>query len=422
MRKKDPKKPATKKTSKTADVLASAAEPMQAGDLLPGSEWYGQVRMLVETLHAGGTFRDVTLPVATVKLLKGRELGIYPLQALKHIWITDAGEPVADSAELQRALIARRGFSIIPIEMTPERCVVRATRGQIVQDFTYTIQEARQAGLVRPGTFWVSDPTAMNFARASTRAARAVFSDVIAGLSYTAEEMGMGSELPHRTAPVPAGAAVAAETRAEPPVPPVEPSAGQPGPTAPPAAATPPRTDPTALPLVDGRQAVQMVTITVGGQVKSLPSCGITAGQLMATQAIVMKDPDRLTPRWHAWLKERGLTKPTALTEPEAREFIVYLQQPAENGAAATSPPSEPTAEEARQVAVAAFEALMTELGLEEHPQEMRVIAASILRLESFEELSAEQVVQVTNEIRDLARTSGVQSLRVAIDRARQYV
>jgi hypothetical protein len=161
-------------------------------------------------------------------MMAGYELGIAPMQALQSINLIQ-GTPSL-SAELMRALILQSGHQII-VEATNEAATVQYRRRDWPVEkwstITYTIDDARTAGLVEwyekwestqsgkrfkktwnphsedPKPDWVdtpaaerkkgenyySRPRAMLTARATSEAARNAFADVLAGLSYTPDEI-----------------------------------------------------------------------------------------------------------------------------------------------------------------------------------------------------------------------------------------
>ncbi len=161
-------------------------------------------------------------------MMSGYELGIAPMQALQSINLIQ-GKPSL-SAELMRALILQAGHQII-VEASNEAASVQYRRRDWPVEkwstITYTIEDARRAGLVEwyekwtaneggkkykktwnphgsdPKPEWVdaggaehkkgenyfSRPRSMLTARATSEAARNAFADVLAGLSYTPDEI-----------------------------------------------------------------------------------------------------------------------------------------------------------------------------------------------------------------------------------------
>jgi hypothetical protein len=147
-----------------------------------------QATMLVTTGFLPASIKTPEQAIAIA--LKGRELGIPPMQAFAHIHIIQ-GKPTI-SAELQLALIFKNcpGAVINYEETNGHCCVIMAKRpnGSAVR-FSFTIDEAKKAGLLSKDS-WNKYPSAMLRARAISIAARALFADAIMGCSYTPEELG----------------------------------------------------------------------------------------------------------------------------------------------------------------------------------------------------------------------------------------
>lgn len=143
-----------------------------------------------------------TPEAALVIIMTGRELGLLPLQALRSISVVE-GKPTL-SADLLLALAYKSGhctgYDIL--ELTEEKCVVQISRnGQVKAPYSYTIEEARKAGLAnRPN--WTRHTKAMLRARATAAACRAYFPDVVLGL-YTPDELEDLSPVVSEAAPAP---------------------------------------------------------------------------------------------------------------------------------------------------------------------------------------------------------------------------
>ena len=121
--------------------------------------------------------------------LQGYELGLGPMQSLRSI-VMIQGTPTL-KAETMRALVMRAGHDI-DLEATDEACTVKVHRRGWAPDrwssFTFTRADAERANLV--GDNWRKYPRAMLMARATSEACRAVFADVLGGVSYTPDEIG----------------------------------------------------------------------------------------------------------------------------------------------------------------------------------------------------------------------------------------
>lgn len=122
-------------------------------------------------------------------ILSGHEAGIGPMQSLRQIFVTDDGK-VGMAAELMRSLVLRDGHEIWPEEVNNTRATMAGRRrGQETPTtVTWTMDDAKKAGLTGRNN-WSRYPRAMLTARATTELCRLVFADVIAGISYSLEEL-----------------------------------------------------------------------------------------------------------------------------------------------------------------------------------------------------------------------------------------
>lgn len=214
-----------------ARVEPSTAVAMNT--LFPGPQEWGIIKE-----HAGMLVKSGFLPrgidtaeKAIAIILKGREMGIPPMQAFAHIAIVE-GKPTM-SAELMRSQI----FRLVPgavfeiLELSNQGCTIRAGRpGRKTTDFSWGPDEARAAGLLGKQN-WQRYPKAMYLARVTAEAARALFADALMGVSYTHEELAPDVELDDDERPIegakkpgpaakPAPAAAAPKTEPAPAAPP----------------------------------------------------------------------------------------------------------------------------------------------------------------------------------------------------------
>ena len=121
-------------------------------------------------------------------ILYGAELGLGPMQSLNSIHVIEGR--TAMSPELMRAMVAKHGHRIDVIENSNTACEVKGTRADTGSTATvrWTMEDAKLAGLAGKNN-WRTYPRAMLLARATSELCRIVFPDVIAGLSYTPEEV-----------------------------------------------------------------------------------------------------------------------------------------------------------------------------------------------------------------------------------------
>ena len=124
----------------------------------------------------------------------GRSVGIDPITSMQMVHIIK-GKPTA-SAQLVNALVRRAGHSI-RISGDANSATVEIVRSDDPDHpftVTWTIDEARAAGLLSNPT-WKNYPRAMLKARAVTECARDACPEALAGIAYTAEEVGAPLEV-----------------------------------------------------------------------------------------------------------------------------------------------------------------------------------------------------------------------------------
>jgi len=122
-------------------------------------------------------------------MLAARELDIPPMAALNG-GINIINGKTEISARMMAALVVRRGHILRTIESTPEKCTIEGVRkdtNEKAQE-TFTIEEAKNAGLVKVGGGWQKWPKDMCYARCMSRLARRLFPDVI-GMGYVEGEI-----------------------------------------------------------------------------------------------------------------------------------------------------------------------------------------------------------------------------------------
>ena len=144
-------------------------------------------------------------------MMYGAELGIGPMQAMQQINFIE-GKP-SMAPELMRALIRKAGHRL-NITQTQDECVIVGERGDTgeVGESGFSVADAVDAGLCRvvDGKVqarssngnklpWEKYTKDMLLARATSRIARMMFSDVISGMSYTPEEVESFTERPAKS-------------------------------------------------------------------------------------------------------------------------------------------------------------------------------------------------------------------------------
>lgn len=124
---------------------------------------------------------------AFLVMAQGRELGLSTMQALNNIYVVEGR--VSLSSDLMAALILKSPVCeyLRCTEMSPERATYVAKRkGGAEFKFSFTWEDAKRAGLASRATYQ-NNPGDMLRHRALSKAARAVFPDVVSGL-YTRDE------------------------------------------------------------------------------------------------------------------------------------------------------------------------------------------------------------------------------------------
>lgn len=122
-------------------------------------------------------------------MLSAREMGIPPMGAINGGLNLIQGK-VEISARMMTALIRKAGHSILVTESTDEICTVKGKRADNGDEMvcSFSIEEAKRAGLVKSGGGWSKHPSDMLFARAISRLSRRLFSDII-GIGYVEGEI-----------------------------------------------------------------------------------------------------------------------------------------------------------------------------------------------------------------------------------------
>lgn len=127
-------------------------------------------------------------------MLMARELGIPPMQALMGMSMIQGKVEV--SPRLMNMMIRKAGHKISILECSETLCKIAGTRSDTKEGYTcsFTLDEAKKAGLVRSGGGWEKYPSDMLFARCLSRLARRLFADVISSAYVEGEISGSESE------------------------------------------------------------------------------------------------------------------------------------------------------------------------------------------------------------------------------------
>jgi hypothetical protein len=192
------------------------AAPMARNDIdswtLVVSDVIKLANVIAETEFVPKRYRG-NAPAVAAAILAGRELDLPPMTALRHVQVVE-GSPSL-SAEYKRARVLAAGHDLDIVELTTTRCRVVGRRrgtGKPPLEITFTIDDAKKAGLVKPRGAWETRPRRMLFARAGTEVCDFMFADITNGLPTTellaegGEDAFEGyAESPAQATPAPAG-------------------------------------------------------------------------------------------------------------------------------------------------------------------------------------------------------------------------
>jgi hypothetical protein len=131
---------------------------------------------------------------AALRLALASEMGL-PLRAASELSII-RGRLVI-SALLMRGLAQREGYRVVPLERSDTTCTAAVLDpvGREMGRTTFTIEDAKRAGLVRSGGNWQTWPGRMLWARASSLAIRDYLPHIALGLLTTEEASAITGEV-----------------------------------------------------------------------------------------------------------------------------------------------------------------------------------------------------------------------------------
>lgn len=222
--------PTTERSEMTTKEIVN--RPQQ--DIVPQS--FNEMLKFAEAFVKSGYFADIRgVAQGIVKIQAGKELGFPPVYSMQKIFFVKGKLTMA--AEAMGAKIKASGdWDYYPLEWTNEKCHLVFKELKTGKEFPsiFTIQDARQAELVKPDSGWLKWPRAMLWSKALSQGARAYCPHLIGG-AYTPEDLDFptdddgqpiidsdqllkepAQEVPHQ-APAPAQATTTAREQPEPP-------------------------------------------------------------------------------------------------------------------------------------------------------------------------------------------------------------
>jgi len=177
----------TKTTEEITEVVTET--PTTTAVATRGTYSLTEMKDMARVFFESGMFKDLkTAAQAFVKIKAGEELGLQAIYSMQRLYMVEG--KLGMSAETMGALIKRsRKYNYRVKEHTDEKCtVVFYEEGQEAYISTFTIQDAKRANLIKPGSAWQKYPRALLFARALSQGGRIVCPDVLGG-GYTLEEL-----------------------------------------------------------------------------------------------------------------------------------------------------------------------------------------------------------------------------------------
>lgn len=167
-------------------------------DVVPVEQHAVQTQPSIDDLMSLATtlLRSGMLPNSLVRpeqvaaiIVRGRELGIGPMEALMSINVVRG--KVSSSTQLMLALIYRSGMlEDIKMDRGDPSIVTMKRKGMSEHSVSFGSEDAKRAGLIKGGGAYDKWPEIMYLWRAIAICARVVFPDVV-GAVYTPDELGI---------------------------------------------------------------------------------------------------------------------------------------------------------------------------------------------------------------------------------------
>lgn len=151
-----------------------------------------QLQAVAQELFKSGMFPNAKSPAGVFAVVEyGYELGLPPVTALQNISVIN-GKMTLTAGLMLSLAVRTAGVAFQVTENTETRCRINFTRTMNGQPSKYsssfTIEEAKKAGLVKAGSAWEKYPADMLFNRTVARGIRKIAPDVVSG-AYIPEEV-----------------------------------------------------------------------------------------------------------------------------------------------------------------------------------------------------------------------------------------
>ncbi len=162
---------------------------MSSKDLILANEEIQALEVIAKHAHDSKFFNNLGgLPGIFSIMLYAKELGVMPMQAVMGGMHSIMGK-VQIAPQLMNAMIRKAGHKM-KIDSNDQRCIIEGTRKDTGESciVSFSIEDAKKAGLYKDNGGWAKYPSDMCFARAISRLARRLFPDVI-GMAYVDGEI-----------------------------------------------------------------------------------------------------------------------------------------------------------------------------------------------------------------------------------------
>lgn len=160
---------------------------MEEGKEIVKKEEHPVLITVSNALFKSGLFPNVKNAFGAYAIVQyGAELGIGPMTALQTMAIVSG--KVCMGAQMMLSLALKSGVTHKILKDDNNECQIHFRRGEIEFTSSFSIAEAKQAGIYRDQSGWTKYPRDMLYWRTVTRGLRRVCPDVITGL-YAKEEL-----------------------------------------------------------------------------------------------------------------------------------------------------------------------------------------------------------------------------------------
>lgn len=154
-----------------------------------------ELKALCGILAKSGLHKGETPEAAFTKIMYGQELGLPPMAARSAVHVIQ-GKPTLSSNAMATALDRHPDYDYAVEELDYEKCTVtiwkrRGNEWLKRGSFTFTMEDAKRAQLIKAGSGWTKYPKAMLFARAISQAIRVLAPGCFSMPVYTREELGV---------------------------------------------------------------------------------------------------------------------------------------------------------------------------------------------------------------------------------------